>query len=110
MGVSRGQRGGVTPRIQHGPVCRMRRRSTPRELSRERDFYGWFAVDLVLYREPQRLSPASVPTTRQAYRTSEAVDVSVLGNQAGYNVGWTRPGEFLRYTVDVDKSGESVSA
>eukprot|EP00752_Nemacystus_decipiens_P007462 g6667.t1 len=37
-----------------------------------------------------------------AYRVGEAVDISVLGN--GYNVGWTRPGEFLRYTVDVEKS------
>ena len=41
----------------------------------------------------------------QAYRTSEAVDISVTGNQEGFNVGWIRAGEFLRYTVYVEKSG-----
>eukprot|EP00903_Cladosiphon_okamuranus_P008293 g7980.t1 len=38
------------------------------------------------------------------FRTTEAVDISVMADQAGYNVGWIRPGEFLRYTVNVVKS------
>lgn len=49
-----------------------------------------------------------LPTKRQAYRTSEAVDISVTGNQDGFNVGWTRPGEFLRYTVNVVTPGQGL--
>ncbi|CAM9212408.1 unnamed protein product, partial [Ectocarpus sp. 12 AP-2014] len=33
------------------------------------------------------------------FRTSENVDISINGD--GYNVGWMRSGEYLRYTVDV---------
>ncbi|CAM9131675.1 unnamed protein product, partial [Laminaria digitata] len=33
------------------------------------------------------------------FRPDEAVDIDPLG--AGYNIGWIRAGEFLRYTVDV---------
>lgn len=38
------------------------------------------------------------------YRTGEAVDIEpcTLG---GYNVGWTLPGEWLEYSIDVDASG-----
>ncbi|CAM9375193.1 unnamed protein product [Ectocarpus sp. 8 AP-2014] len=33
------------------------------------------------------------------FRTSENVDISINGD--GYNVGWVRSGEYLRYTIDV---------
>ncbi|CAN0302236.1 unnamed protein product, partial [Ectocarpus fasciculatus] len=33
------------------------------------------------------------------FRTSENVDISISGD--GYNVGWMRSGEYLRYTIDV---------
>lgn len=46
------------------------------------------------------------PTDCQAYRVEESVDISAMGSQDAYNVGWTRPGEFLRYTVNVDEAGE----
>ena len=43
---------------------------------------------------------------RQAFRPDEAVDVSALADGSGYSVGWTRAGEYLRYTVDVEEAGE----
>lgn len=43
---------------------------------------------------------------KQAFRTDEAVDVSKTGDGSGYSVGWTRAGEYLRYTVDVEEAGE----
>lgn len=41
---------------------------------------------------------------RQAFRTSEAVDIQ--DNANGFHVAWTKLGEYLRYTVDVETSGE----
>ncbi|CAN0484663.1 unnamed protein product, partial [Ectocarpus sp. 12 AP-2014] len=38
------------------------------------------------------------------FRTSENVDISINGD--GYNVGWMRSGEYLRYTVDVTEDSE----
>lgn len=38
------------------------------------------------------------------YRTSTGVDMEVC-SAGGYNIGWTKTGEWLAYTVKVDKSG-----
>ncbi len=40
-----------------------------------------------------------------AYRTSEAVDIEACA-EGGYDVGWTNPGEFLEYTVNVSAAGK----
>ncbi|MDD5688428.1 MAG: carbohydrate-binding protein [Elusimicrobia bacterium] len=41
------------------------------------------------------------------YRTSEYVDVQVCGDtDAGYNIGWTMPGEWLEYSINVNQGGE----
>ncbi|CAN0563013.1 unnamed protein product, partial [Laminaria digitata] len=37
------------------------------------------------------------------FRPDEGVDIDPLGT--GYNVGWIRAGEFLRYSVDVTTDG-----
>ena len=39
------------------------------------------------------------------YRPTEGVDIESLPNSAGYNVGWIRAGEWLRYTVNVSATG-----
>ena len=39
------------------------------------------------------------------YRPAEGVDIEPLPNSQGYNVGWIRPGEWLRYTVSVPSGG-----
>src|SRR5262245_65507065 len=40
------------------------------------------------------------------YRPSEGVDIQVTTDTGGgYNVGWTKPGEWLRYTVTTTMSG-----
>ena len=41
------------------------------------------------------------------FRTTEGVDLEVCGDPDGgwYNVGWTAPGEWLEYTIDVASSG-----
>jgi hypothetical protein len=41
------------------------------------------------------------------YRTAEGVDVQAVGNgePAGYNIGWTTTGEWLKYTVSVATAG-----
>ncbi|MEN6341880.1 MAG: S8 family serine peptidase [Methanospirillum sp.] len=39
------------------------------------------------------------------YRPAEGVDIEPLPNSAGYNVGWIRAGEWLRYTVNVSATG-----
>ncbi|MDD5687534.1 MAG: chitobiase/beta-hexosaminidase C-terminal domain-containing protein [Elusimicrobia bacterium] len=42
-----------------------------------------------------------------AYRTTEAVDVEACTDTGnGYDVGWTQPGEWLEYSVNVNQSGE----
>ncbi|MFT3681093.1 MAG: carbohydrate-binding protein [Ferruginibacter sp.] len=38
------------------------------------------------------------------YRTSERVDIETC-SEGGYNVGWTNPGEWLKYTVNVTTAG-----
>ncbi|CAN0334906.1 unnamed protein product, partial [Scytosiphon promiscuus] len=38
-----------------------------------------------------------------AFRRDEGVDVGSVGD--GYFVGWTEPGEYLQYTVDVSADG-----
>ena len=43
---------------------------------------------------------------RQAFRTEEGVDVKALGS-SGYYIGWTNADEYLRYTVDVQETGET---
>jgi hypothetical protein len=41
-----------------------------------------------------------------AYRTTEQVDIQGTGDTGGgYNIGWTRAGEWLLYTVNVSSSG-----
>ncbi|CAM9191796.1 unnamed protein product, partial [Hapterophycus canaliculatus] len=52
-------------------------------------------------------SDTDIPNNGGAYRMSEAVDISMTGDQDGYNVGWIRAGEFLRYTVDVSKAASA---
>ncbi|CAN0304217.1 unnamed protein product [Ascophyllum nodosum] len=37
------------------------------------------------------------------FRTDESVDILKTGNGQGYNLGWLRAGEYLRYTVNVSK-------
>ncbi len=37
------------------------------------------------------------------YRTDEAVDIG--SHNGGYNVGWTKPGEWLKYNIDVPSAG-----
>jgi PKD repeat protein len=39
------------------------------------------------------------------YRPTEGVDIEPLPAGGGFNVGWVRPGEWLRYTVTVSASG-----
>ena len=40
------------------------------------------------------------------YRTTEGVDIEICTDAGGgYNVGWTGPGEWLEYTVDVSVPG-----
>ena len=39
------------------------------------------------------------------YRPAEGVDIEPLPGSQGYNVGWIRPGEWLRYTVNVSAGG-----
>ncbi|CAM9423714.1 unnamed protein product [Ectocarpus sp. 8 AP-2014] len=51
-------------------------------------------------------SDTDTPNNGGAYRLEEGVDISAMGSQHAYNVGWTRPGEFLRYTVTVEEAGE----
>ena len=41
----------------------------------------------------------------RVYRPNEGVDIEALLDRTGYNVGWTRPGEWLRYTVNVSATG-----
>ncbi len=40
-----------------------------------------------------------------AYRTSEGVDIEMASNEGSYVVGWVRPGEWLKYTVNVAEAG-----
>ena len=40
-----------------------------------------------------------------AYRTSEGVDIEASSGEGGYVVGWVRPGEWLKYTVNVTQEG-----
>jgi O-glycosyl hydrolase/ankyrin repeat protein len=41
-----------------------------------------------------------------AYRPGDGVDIQTLSNDSGtYNVGWTRAGEWLEYTIDVTDAG-----
>jgi beta-glucanase (GH16 family) len=42
-----------------------------------------------------------------AFRPDEGVDIQV-STGSGYNVGWTRPNEWIEYTVDVQQAGEYV--
>jgi len=47
-----------------------------------------------------RVSPAP------DFRSDEDVDIEICSDTGGgYNLGWTAAGEWLEYTVDVDKSG-----
>ena len=39
------------------------------------------------------------------YRPAEGVDIEPFIGSPGYNVGWIRPGEWLRYTVNVSATG-----
>jgi PKD repeat protein len=39
------------------------------------------------------------------YRPAEGVDIEPMPDSTGFNVGWVRPGEWLRYTVDVSTPG-----
>lgn len=43
----------------------------------------------------------------QAFRPNEDVDIS--GDRNQYHLAWIRAGEFLRYTVNVEKAGEPKS-
>jgi hypothetical protein len=44
-----------------------------------------------------------------AYRTSEGVDISTTSDASGsYHIGWTREGEWLKYTVSVKTSGSYI--
>mgnify|MGYP000335402745 CR=1 FL=1 len=46
-----------------------------------------------------------------AFRPDESVDLEVTDDDAGaYNVGWTREGEWLEYTVDVSKGTYTLEA
>jgi hypothetical protein len=40
-----------------------------------------------------------------AYRTSEAVDIKLAPGGVGYTIGYTEPGEWLKYDVNVTQSG-----
>ncbi|MDD5688391.1 MAG: DUF2341 domain-containing protein [Elusimicrobia bacterium] len=41
------------------------------------------------------------------YRTTENVDVQVCTDTVvGYNIGWTKPGEWLEYSINVNQGGE----
>jgi hypothetical protein len=39
------------------------------------------------------------------YRPSEGIDIENC-SEGGYNVGWTKPGEWMEYTVDVSSAGD----
>jgi hypothetical protein len=46
-----------------------------------------------------------------AYRPSEGVDIEYFASEGGYNVGWIRDGEWLRYTVAMptDREGTDIT-
>ncbi len=48
---------------------------------------------------------AEIANLGGVYRPTEGVDIESLSEGTGYNVGWTRPGEWLRYTVNVSAAG-----
>ncbi|MDD5687363.1 MAG: chitobiase/beta-hexosaminidase C-terminal domain-containing protein [Elusimicrobia bacterium] len=49
----------------------------------------------------------TVGNSSTVYRTSENVDVQACTDTGGgYNVGWTKPGEWLEYSVNVNEGGE----
>lgn len=67
-------------------------------------------VVLVLQTRPLAgINPISVgpdhSMTMQAFRTGEGVDIGAVNG--GFGVGWTRAGEYLRYTVDVERDSEN---
>lgn len=41
-----------------------------------------------------------------AYRPNERVDIEYFSSEAGYNVGWIRDGEWLKYTRDFPWTGQ----
>ena len=46
---------------------------------------------------------ASANNEGNQFRTTEGVDIEICG-EGGFNVGWTSPGEWLSYTVDIDST------
>ena len=40
-----------------------------------------------------------------AYRTAEGVDIEMKSSEGSYVVGWVRPGEWLKYSVNVAEAG-----
>lgn len=49
-----------------------------------------------------------VDITGQVFRPNEDVDIS--GDQRHYHLAWITPGEFLRYTVNVERAGEDMKS